>query len=211
MEFRFFSESTRYVASKSEQQTSITLLARLRHNPADEAAWADFVHRYGGHIYHWCRQWKLQEADAQDVTQAVLVKLSQKMRTFRPDPAKSFRAYLKTLTHYAWQDFIDSRRRTVVGSGDSSIVEALETIEARDDLVERLNGEFDHELLEQGANMVQERVERHTWEAFRLTALEGLSGREAAQRLRLTVATVFKAKSKVRKMLQEEIRRLEEQ
>jgi RNA polymerase sigma-70 factor (ECF subfamily) len=56
---------------------------------------------------------------------------------------------------------------------------------------------------------VQGRVEPHTWEAFRLTALEGLSGAEAAGRLRLKVATVYKAKSKVQQMLQEEVARLE--
>jgi RNA polymerase sigma-70 factor (ECF subfamily) len=56
---------------------------------------------------------------------------------------------------------------------------------------------------------VRRRVEPHTWEAFRLTAVEGMSGAEAAARLGLKVATVFKAKSKVRAMLQEEVARME--
>jgi RNA polymerase sigma-70 factor (ECF subfamily) len=56
---------------------------------------------------------------------------------------------------------------------------------------------------------VKVRVPPQRWEAFRLTALEGLSGAEAAQRLNMKVATVFTAKSKVQKMVQEEIRKLE--
>jgi RNA polymerase sigma-70 factor (ECF subfamily) len=163
------------------------------------------VRRYGGQIYRWCRRWQLQEADAQDVTQTVLVKLAQKMRTFHYDPARSFRAFLKTLTHYAWCDFLEGRKEPGAGSGDSAVLETLKTVAARDDLLRRLNEEFDQELLEEAVARVQERVEPHTWEAFRLTALEGMSGAEAARQLQLKVATVFKAKSKVFKMLQEEM------
>jgi DNA-directed RNA polymerase specialized sigma24 family protein len=43
---------------------------------------------------------------------------------------------------------------------------------------------------------VRERVEPHTWEAFRLTAQEGRTGAEAAAALAMQVGTVFKAKSK---------------
>jgi RNA polymerase sigma-70 factor (ECF subfamily) len=53
------------------------------------------------------------------------------------------------------------------------------------------------------------RIESRHWEAFRLTALEGLSGAEAAARLGMRVDAVFKAKSNVKKLLQEQIRQLE--
>jgi hypothetical protein len=45
-----------------------------------------------------------------------------------------------------------------------------------------------------------------TWSAFRLTALEGRSGAEA---LGLSVAAVFMNKSRVQKMLREEVARLD--
>ncbi len=73
----------------------------------------------------------------------------------------------------------------------------------------RLDEEFDQELLAEAAERVRRRVEPHTWEAFRLTALEGLSGAVAAEQLGMKVVTVFKAKSKVRKMLREEVARPE--
>ena len=59
-------------------------------------------------------------------------------------------------------------------------------------------------MLAEAQARVRQRVEPHTWEAFRLTALDGLSGAEAAGRLGLKVATVYKAKSKVQQMLHEE-------
>jgi RNA polymerase sigma-70 factor (ECF subfamily) len=186
-------------------QTSATLLGRLRNDPADQAAWAEFVCRYAPQIYAWCRKWNLQDADAQDVTQTVLIKLADKMRTFAYDPARSFRGYLRTLTHYAWCDFLEGSRRPDLASGDTGVLEQLQSLEARDDLLQRLNAAFDQELLDEATARVRQRVEPHTWEAFRLTALEGLSGAAAAERLCLNVATIFKAKSKVLKLLNQEL------
>src|SRR5262245_31262762 len=57
--------------------TSMTLLMRLQQSPADQSAWKEFVECYGHRIAGWCRQWGLQEADAQDVAQTVLLKLVQ--------------------------------------------------------------------------------------------------------------------------------------
>jgi DNA-directed RNA polymerase specialized sigma24 family protein len=85
----------------------------------------------------------------------------------------------------------------------------LQTLEARTDLADRLNEEFDRELLELAMEAVKQRVEPQTWEAFRLTTIEGLSGAEAGSRLGQLVGTVFVAKHRVQKLLVEEIRRLE--
>ena len=132
------------------------------------------------------------------------------MRTFTYDPAKSFRGWLKTVTHAAWCDWLESRNRPGQGSGGNEILEVLATVEARDDLVHKLEEQFDCELLAEVTARIRLRVEPRTWEAFRLLAYEGLSGAAAAARLDMKVGTVFVAKSKVQKMLQEEMRKLEE-
>ena len=69
----------------------------------------------------------------------------------------------------------------------------------------RLEEEFDRELLDEAMARVRLRVAPQTWEAFRLTALEGLSGADAAERIPMAVAQVFVAKRRVQKMIQEEI------
>jgi RNA polymerase sigma-70 factor (ECF subfamily) len=189
--------------------TRVTLLARLRQHPTDQAAWAVFVKYYGRHIYRWCRQWKLQDADAEDVTQDILLKLARKLREFAYDPSRSFRGWLKTLTHHAWRDFVDSPRRAHAPAGDGQVWELLQTLEAREDLVQRLQEAFDHELLEAAKVRVRLRVAPHTWEAFRLLVFEGLPVAEVAAKVQMQVAMVYVAKSKVQKLLQEEIQRLE--
>jgi RNA polymerase sigma-70 factor (ECF subfamily) len=189
--------------------TRITLLTQLRQDPFDQASWEEFVERYGQHIYRWCRQWKLQDADAEDVTQTILVKLTQKLRTFAYDPSRSFRAWLKTVAHHAWRDFLDSRRPTQTVAGGPQVQELILSLEARADLVQKLEEAFDLELLEAAKVRVRLRVAPHTWEAFRLLAFEGLPVAEVAARVHLQVAMVYVAKSKVQKMLQEEISKLE--
>jgi RNA polymerase sigma-70 factor (ECF subfamily) len=135
------------VAHDPTPSTSTSLLGRLRQEPADQEAWAEFVRRYGPQVYRWCRRWGLQEADAEDVTQAVLVRLSARMRTFTHDPARSFRAYLMTLARYAWCDFLETRKQPGAGVGGSDVLGLLETVEAGDDLVRRLDEQFDQEVL----------------------------------------------------------------
>jgi RNA polymerase sigma-70 factor (ECF subfamily) len=189
--------------------TRLSLLNQLRHDPSDQAGWDEFVERYGRHIYRWCRQWKLQDADAEDVTQNILVKLNQKLRAFAYDPSRSFRGWLKTVAHHAWRDFEDSRRQVRPAANDSHAESLILSLEAREDLTHRLEEAFDLELLELATMRVRLRVAPHTWEAFRMLALEGLPVGEVAAKVRMQVAMVYVAKSKVQKMLQEEIAKLE--
>jgi RNA polymerase sigma-70 factor (ECF subfamily) len=83
-------------------------------------------------------------------------------------------------------------------------------VAAREDLVQRLQEQFDHELLEMAMGSVRQRVEPRTWEAFRLLALEQQPAAEAARRLGMKVATAYVARGKVQKMVREELRRLEQ-
>ena len=190
-------------------KTDVTLLARLHRDPKDQAAWADFVARYGPKILGWCRRWQLQQADAQDVTQEVLLKLNRLMATFDYDPAGSFRAWLKTLAHHAWRDFVAQRRRAGKRIDDREMVALLESAQAGADLVADLQDEFRLELLDRAMARVRPRVASRTWDAFRLTALEGWSGSAAGAHLQMKVAQVYMAKSRVTKRIEEEVRRLE--
>ena len=193
----------------ADSSTRLSLLGRLRLTPTDEQAWSEFVERYGRKVYAWCRQWGLQEADAEDVTQNVLADLARQMRTFEYQPSGRFRSWLRTIAHRAWCDLLASRKAATTGSGDSAVLGILNSVEARDDLLKYLDAECERELLKAAMNEVRQRVEANTWEAFRLTAQEGLAGAETALRLGLQVAAVFKAKSRVQKMIREEIAKLE--
>jgi RNA polymerase sigma-70 factor (ECF subfamily) len=185
--------------------TRVSLLVRIRENPSDQAAWQAFVKRFGPLIHGWCRNWKLQEADAQDVTQTVLLKMARTLPDFSYDPSRSFRSWLRTVTRNAWNDFIQSQWKGVPATTAAGVAVILQTIEARDDLLNRVQAGFDDELAERAMEEVRSRVEPHTWEAFRLTAIEELPPIEVARRLKVQVGTVYRARNVVQRMLRETI------
>jgi RNA polymerase sigma-70 factor (ECF subfamily) len=171
-------------------------------------AWSAFVERYGPHIYRWCRRWRLQDADAQDVTQDVLTLLVRKLRTFAYDPSRgTFRGWLKTLTYHAWCDYLE-RQGPGQGTGDSAILERLRSIEAREDLQEALASTYDLELLAEAEARVQLRVTPRDWKIYKDLTSGGRSGPAVAQELRMRVTAVLMAKSNVLKKVREEIHRL---
>jgi RNA polymerase sigma factor (sigma-70 family) len=195
--------------SSRDADTSLTLLERIQVNPDDPQAWRRFVDRYQPRIRRWCLAWGMQDSDADDLAQDVLIRLFAALRKFRYDPDRSFRAWLKTVTQHAWSDFLAARRRDP-GHKAGSISQVADSAEARSDLERHLEEAFDRELLELATHRVKARVKPATWDAFQLTAIEGLSGVQAAEKLGMAVAHVFVAKHRVQKMLQEEVRLLKE-
>src|SRR5262245_26744196 len=193
----------------TSESTRITLLHRLNQNPADQLSWAEFVRLYSPAIRGWLIHWGLQEADAQDVAQNVLLRLTAKLPQFKYDPSRSFRGWLKTLTHHAWHDFVTEAGYRNRGSGDTSVLEQLQSVAARDDLAARIETEFDKELLETALGRARQRVAATTWEAFRLAALDQVPPQEVADKLGIRVSQVYLAKHRVQKVVQEEIRALE--
>ena len=196
--------------AKREHDTSITLLERLQNNPGDPRAWSLFVERYQPRIRQWCLNWGMQDCDADDVTQEVLLKLLDAIRKFHYDPACSFRAWLKTVTQHALSDFVATRRKHP-GQIAATIDLIAESDDARTDLERQLEDAYDAELLELAMNRVKERVKPATFQAFQLTVMEGNSGADAARILEMPVAHVFVAKHRVQKMLQDEVRILRKQ
>jgi RNA polymerase sigma-70 factor (ECF subfamily) len=192
------------MATKPQNDTSLTLLERIQTFPADLEAWDEFVRRYRPMIHTWCLKWGLQSSDADDVAQDVLVNLLTAMRTFRYDPARSFHAWLRTVTQHALGHFsaVRSREPGQLGPG----IQIAELVDARVDLEQWLERLFDLDLFAIAMRRVQRRVKPVTWDAFQLSAREGLTGRDAAQRLGIPVAHVFVFRNRVQKLLQDEIR-----
>ncbi|MGE3819928.1 MAG: RNA polymerase sigma factor [Isosphaeraceae bacterium] len=193
--------------SPADDKTHASLLHRLRTTPEDRSSWNEFVRRYRPLLKAWGRGWGLQEADAEDVAQAVLLRLVVKLRQFVYDPSLSFRGWLRTVARRTWLDYVADLRKESLEAGHP--YRALEEQVAGDDLERRLAEAFDLELLEAASDRVRERVEPKTWEAFHLTTLLARPAREVAQTLGMPVANVFKAKSNVRKWIRDEIQRLE--
>jgi RNA polymerase sigma-70 factor (ECF subfamily) len=193
------------MSQKPEIGTSITVMLRVQQNPADRRAWDEFVKRYQPMIRSWCMKWGAQPSDADDVAQQVLLKLLTAMKSFKPDPTSSFRGWLRRVTHNAWLDFA---RRPRARAGGASLSAVADSFDALADLEKEMHQAFERELLELAMKRVKERVKPNTWEAFRLTSIGNLSGADAAKKLGVPVSSIFVAKHRVIKLLEEEVRKL---
>ncbi len=71
--------------------TAISLLERLR--KPDPDAWERLIRIYTPLLLFWCRRLGLNDADAADLTQDVLVVLVKKLPEFQYQPGKSFRGW----------------------------------------------------------------------------------------------------------------------
>jgi RNA polymerase sigma factor (sigma-70 family) len=177
--------------------TSPTLL-RLLGLPGSDEAWRTFVARYGPLIGARCRRAGLQPADADDVRAAVLAKLVEAMGEFRHDPARRFRGYIQRVVDNAiithWRTL--GRRPGWVGRGGDEV-------DALPEPMAGLGAELDEQVQERvdgllrAVDQVRFEVGAEAWQAFWLTAVEGLSGAEAASRLGRSAAAVYMAKSRV--------------
>ncbi|MEM9589242.1 MAG: sigma-70 family RNA polymerase sigma factor [Planctomycetota bacterium] len=189
--------------------TRLSLLQQVR-DTDNQAAWAQFVDQYGPMIHQWCIQRGLQDADACDVTQMLLAKLFRTLQVFEYDPAKGrFRSWLKTVTGNAVRNFFRDARSENQGRGDSAVYHQLNNQPAQDDLLTRIESAFDLELLDEAERRVRERVAPHTWLAFEMIERQNVGIDQIAAATGLKVAMVYVARSKVRKMLKQELELLE--
>jgi RNA polymerase sigma-70 factor (ECF subfamily) len=190
--------------------TFLTLLRDLG-TPENQAdAWRVFLQRYSPLLESWCRRLGLRHSDVDEVTARVLAKLAQVMPTFQYDPSRRFRGYLRTVVYHAVYDFQkESERPGARGSGDSDVRASLEELAAPASL-DSVAGELDAVLVRdldharQAAERVRAGVDDKTWQAFWLTAVEGLPAADVAARLGIKVANVYVYKNRVAKKLREE-------
>ena len=112
--------------------TRHSLIVKLR-DPADSAAWGEFVAIYEPLVYRLGRLKGLQDADAQDLCQEVFQAVAQVDRPLGRDPGRgSFRGWLSRITRNLLINFLTRRRHRFRGSGGTSVQELLEAQPADD-------------------------------------------------------------------------------
>jgi RNA polymerase sigma-70 factor (ECF subfamily) len=148
----------------------------------------------------------MQDAEADDIAQNVLLKVVRAMQQFEYDPNHRFSAWLRTITRNAVRDAMRSQRvHEDQATGDSQVWRLLENHPAAvDQLEDAMTQALRRDLMRDAERVVQERVEPHTWHAYQAAA-DGKAAKLIAADLRMSTAAVYKAKSKVVRMLREQI------
>jgi len=184
--------------------TSPTLLQQVR-DSGDQAAWRRFVDLYTPLLFYWGRRRGLQAGDAADLVQEVLSSLVRTLREFDYRPDKSFRNWLRTVTHHKFLDRVRKRQEHGRGGDDTSINDPADS---DDDCFEER--EYRQYLHRRALEVARRDFSDATWQACWLSVTTDRSAMDIAQELGMTEGAVYAAKCRILKRLREELAGLEE-
>ncbi len=183
-------------------ETSESLIARVK-DPANGEAWADFLNLYRPVILRMARRRNLQDADAQDVCQKVLLAVSQAISQWQPHPDHPFRAWLGRIVRNAILNAV-TRRPKDQAAGLSEVDLLLREVAADDgDDSAELMLETRRQLFQRASQVVRCEFTDVTWQMFWETEVEGQSVEAVAETCGRTAGAVYVARCRVMKRLRE--------
>jgi RNA polymerase sigma-70 factor (ECF subfamily) len=189
--------------------TRASLLVRIR-DGQDQDAWREFVQVYAPAVYNFGRQRGLQDADAADLMQDVMRSVAGALERLNYDPRRgNFRGWLYTIARNKLYNFLDSRRRRAQATGDSGMQQRLEEQADTASADADWDREYERRLADFAMQRVRPEFQEATWQAFWLTAVEGLEARAAGAQLGLSPGAVYVAKSRVLARLRKEVQTLQ--
>lgn len=186
-------------------ETSQTLIARVK-DPADAAAWNEFVAIYRPVVYRMARRRGLQDADAHDLAQRVMLAVSQAIQSWEPDKDRPpFRAWLATLSRNAIINAL-SRRRPDASSGSTHTFDLLnEQAEADPQTTAELALESRRETLRWAAEQIRGEFSEPIWRMFWETAVSGRPVADVAAENGRTAGAVYMARFRIMQRLKEKV------
>ncbi|MBW3540055.1 MAG: sigma-70 family RNA polymerase sigma factor [Planctomycetes bacterium] len=191
--------------SRLPPSTSTGLLDRAR--ARDPEGWRRLSSVYGPAVYGWARHCGLQPADAADVVQEVFAAVWRKIDGFRKDrPGDTFRGWLWTIARNKIRDHfrrLESRPAAAGGSDARRLLEQMPELSAVEPPA--ASAQAGGGVVRRALELVQSEFEPRSWQAFWRAAVEQQKPVDVAADLGMTVAAVYKAKSRVLRRVRAEL------
>ena len=183
--------------------TRNSLLMRIR-DDRDRDSWCDFVDVYRPMIYRIARQQGLQDADAQDVAQRVLITVADRIDDWQPNQERgSFRGWLNRVARNAVVDWF-RKQRCDPATGGSAILPALNNhADPRELQEQEIEAEHRRAVFRWAAKRVRVEFQEVTWQAFWRTTVDGRSVDDTAAALGTSAGAIYTARSRVMQRLKE--------
>ncbi len=190
--------------------TKTSLILRLP--SADDAeAWREFVSIYEPFVYRFARRGGLQDADACELVQNVMLSVARAVGRWKPDRQQGrFRTWLFRIARNQLLDVLAKQQRTIAARGGSGLLELLESSKSSAAVEQTLRFEHRQTLFQWAAERVKSSVKEVTWKAFWMTTVEEQSPEAAAQELGLTAGAVYIARSRVLARLRDAVKQWED-
>ena len=151
--------------------------------------------------------------DAADVVQEVFAAVAAGAGRFRRETLEqSFGAWLRTVTRSKVCDHFRRRRGLLDAEGGTDAQQRLLNLPALADESDSLSASLtpDSRFVHRALEVVRAEFEPRTWDAFWRVAVDGQSPAETAEAMRLSLAAVYQAKSRVLRRLRRELKDLSE-
>ncbi len=191
--------------------TRASLLIQIR-DGANHGAWQEFMRLYGPVVYGFARKRGLQDADAADLMQDVMRSVSTSIGRLDYDRNQgAFRGWLFTITRNKVFNFLSARRIRPQSSGDSTTNRLLDSHPDDNDGSEVWEVEYQRRLAAIAMERVKSEFQVNTWQAFWLTAVEGMAAGDAAKQVGMSPGAIYVAKSRVLARLKEEVETMRQQ
>lgn len=189
-------------------ETRNSLLLQVR-DPCDAAAWEQFVAVYRPAVYRFARRRGLQDADAEDLAQRVLMSVSQAIGSWEKDENRgTFRAWLLRVARNATINAL-ARRPADAAKGGTSVLARLVQQAAKSDAIDELiEDEHRRAVFRWAAAEIRGEFHESSWLAFELTAIRQLAVEDAAARLDKSPGAVYAARSRIMRRLREKVHEL---
>lgn len=187
-------------------ETRESLLLRVR-DPENGAAWDEFARIYRPMIYRIARQKGLQDCDADDLAQRVLMSVSRAIGNWERDTSLgSFRGWLSRVTRNAIINWATRGPKELAVGGSDFLLVCDSVIDGTQDLNQLIEIEHHRSVLRVAAEKVRGSLADSTWQAFWLTAIDGVDAKVVAEKLGMTTGAVYGARARVMRQLQSAVR-----
>ena len=190
-------------------RTHPSLLLRLR-GERDERAWAEFLVLYEPLVLRLMRRRGLQESDARDTTQQVLLRISGAIERYQPDGAEaSFRRWLFRVARNVVVTFLTKQSRQAEAMDDRQLAEVLDATLAASPESDLFDQEYRQQVLAWAMEQVRREFHNSTWQAFVETSINGRVIADVARELKLSPGSVYVARSRIIARLRSKVEEFE--
>lgn len=183
--------------------TRYSLISRLT-DGSDQDAWAEFEAVYRPVVYQAARKHGLQDADSQDLVQQVMISIARALKQRPHDQQRAkFRTWLFSVTRNAIINSVQ-RRPNDMGAGNTDHLRLLHAVPAASE-EDQWEADYQRAVFAWASNKVRQEFSEDSWQAFWLTAVEGLSCEKAAEKLGKEVGAIYAARSRVVRRLKKKV------